>query len=154
MKPSTDSIVSLISRWFLRPGSEAAGWAALLELPAKVFAGEPDTLTYLIHTPFLADERLQNMPPIDPISVEFFEMYRNADAFLAHVNGPVFKEFVQQYGALFVGPGNPADPGDPMNQHPFTTVEFMTLQGGFSRPGIIPSAPGALASSRSKKRRP
>jgi len=115
--------VSLISEWFLKPGSEAEGTAALSQLALDVQANEPDTLTYLVHIPFLDDSRLQALPPVDPSSILFFETYRNADAFLAHVNGPVFKNFVAKHGDLFIA----------SNGSPYTTVEFLTRRAGFIR---------------------
>lgn len=139
MDTTENRTVSLISRWFLRPGSEAEGWAALQELAAQVFANEPDTLTYLVHKPYLADARLTSLPPVDPISVQFFEVYRDADAFLRHVHGPTFKQFVKQYGELFVADAD---------GHRFTTVEFMTLQAGFSRSSLAINADaGAITTS-------
>jgi predicted enzyme related to lactoylglutathione lyase/quinol monooxygenase YgiN len=129
MSMASSGHVSLISRWFLRPGAEDAGWAALRELASAVFVNEPDTLTYLVHAPLTVDPRLQSLPPVGPLSVEFFEVYRDARAFLNHVNGPVFTRFAQTYGALFVA----------SDGRPFTTVEFMTARAGFSRPGATAS---------------
>jgi len=120
---SAPAPVSLISEWFLKPGCEAEGMAALSQLALDVRANEPDTLTYLVHTPFLDDARLQALPPVDPSSILFFETYRNADAFLAHVGGPVFKGFVAAHGDLFVA----------SNGSPYTTVEFLSLHAGFIR---------------------
>src|SRR3954471_19480486 len=94
--------VSLTSTWFVRPGHEAAAVAAVEDLAAQVRAGEPDTLIYLVHTPFLADRRLQALPPVAPNHLLFFEVYRDADAFLHHVHGPVFTRFVERHGGLFV----------------------------------------------------
>lgn len=120
---SAPAPVSLISEWFLKPGSEAEGIAALRQLALDVEANESDTLTYLVHTPFQGDARLQALPPVDPSSVLFFETYRDADAFLAHVGGPVFKGFVAAHGDLFIA----------SNGSPYTTVEFLTRQAGFIR---------------------
>lgn len=117
------SPVSLISEWFLKPGSEAEGLAALSQLALDVRANEPDTLTYLVHFPFQGDARLQALPPVDPSSILFFETYRDADAFLAHVNGPVFKGFVATHGDLFIA----------SNGSPYTTVEFLWRHAGFTR---------------------
>jgi quinol monooxygenase YgiN len=120
---SAPAPVSLISEWFLKPASEAEGMAALRQLALDVEANEPDTLTYLVHTSFQGDARLQALPPVDPSSVLFFETYRDADAFLAHVNGAVFKGFVAAHGDLFIA----------SNGSPYTTVEFLTRQAGFIR---------------------
>ncbi len=115
--------VSLVSCWFVRPGSETAASAALSRLAADVQAGEPDTLTYLVSLQFAADARLQSLPPTDPNSVLFFETYRDTNAFLAHLNGPIFANFVARSGDLFVG----------TDGKPYTTVTFLQPHAGFVR---------------------
>lgn len=123
MNVPTPQSVSLTSNWFIKPGCEEAAMAALAQLVDDVHSHEPDTLTYLVHTPFHGDKRLQSLPPVDPFSVLFFEVYRNADAFLRHVNGPVFTGFVERHGELFVA----------ANGKPFTFVEFLAMRAGFTR---------------------
>jgi predicted enzyme related to lactoylglutathione lyase/quinol monooxygenase YgiN len=114
--------VSLTSHWFIRPDCEEQVMVAVQELAANVRANEPDTLTYLVHAPFM-DKRLQSLPPSGSPFLLFFEVYRDADAFLRHVNGPVFKDFVDRYGSLFVQ----------SDGKPFTTVKFLSQQAGFVR---------------------
>jgi predicted enzyme related to lactoylglutathione lyase len=63
------------------------------------------------------------LPPVGPHEIVFFERYRSADAFLAHVSGPVFTSFVAAHGEDFTGSGG----------KPFTTVEFLDLHAGFVR---------------------
>ncbi|MBP0631191.1 MULTISPECIES: VOC family protein [unclassified Cupriavidus] len=123
MSPSIPTSISLTSRWFIRPGCEPAAETALRQLAEDVLQREPDTLAYLIHTPYGGDARLQSLPPANPFSVVFFETYRDADAFLRHVNGPVFTGFVRQHGELFVA----------SNGSPFTFVEFLQMRAGFVR---------------------
>lgn len=129
--------VSLISRWFIRPGHEFAALAAVDALAAAVQENEPDTLTYFVHTPYTADTRLQSLPPSDRHSLLFYEQYRTAGAFLHHVNGPVFTGFVKDHGHHFV------------NAHggPFTFVEFLERRAGFTRSAPTPCAnehPGVM----------
>jgi len=113
-------MLSLTSQWFLRPGCEQTAIAALRQLAADVEAQEPDTLTYLVHTPYAG---LQSLPPADPLSVLFFEEYSDDAAFQRHVTGPVFTGFVKQHGDLFVSAHGSA----------FTFVMFLTRQAGFVR---------------------
>ena len=115
--------VSLTSHWFIAPGQEVEARQPLMKLAGDVRAGEPGTLTYLVHTPFGADGRLQSEPPPYPLLVLFFETYADPDAFLAHVNGPIFNQFVAQHGHCFVG----------ANGKPYTTVQFLDLLAGFVR---------------------
>jgi predicted enzyme related to lactoylglutathione lyase/quinol monooxygenase YgiN len=125
--------VSLISRWFIQPGCGKKALAALRQAADEVEAGEPDTLTYRIHIQYTGD--LQSLPPNDPLSILFFEVYRDADAFRRHLNGKIFTGFVRNHGHLFVQAGG----------KPFTTVDFLTLHAGFSRLGdaAVASDPGA-----------
>jgi predicted enzyme related to lactoylglutathione lyase/quinol monooxygenase YgiN len=115
--------VSLISEWFVRPDRWDDAMAATAALAGAVRAGERDTLTYLVHIPFTRDPRLQALPPARPFSILFFETYRSADAFLAHLDGPVFTAFVAQHGDLFVA----------ANGKPFTSVAFLSRHAGFVR---------------------
>jgi predicted enzyme related to lactoylglutathione lyase len=63
-------------------------------------------------------------------------MYRNPQAFLRHVNGPIFKHFVQQHGSLFV----PSSQGSP-----YTTVEFLNRRAGFIRQPQAASVPAVVS---------
>ena len=132
MQTTLAAAVSLTSTWFIRPGCESEALAALERLAAQVEAQEPDTLAYQIHTPFTADARLQAQPPTDPLTVLFIETYRDADAFLAHVDGPVFTGFVREHGALFVGCGG---------GQPFMLVSFLARRAGFVRGAPVPAMP-------------
>lgn len=114
--------VSLTSKWFIRPGCEGQVVEAVHQLAANVRANEPDTLAYLVHTPFI-DEGLQSLPPSGGPVLLFFEVYRNADALFRHLNGPAFKDFVDRYGSLFVQ----------SDGKPFTTLQFLSQQAGFVR---------------------
>lgn len=113
--------ISLISQWFIQPGHEVEARDALMALAHDVQAGEPGTLAYLVHTPFGADGRLQSLPPPTPLLVLFFETYEGPDAFLDHLNGPIFTTFVADHGHCFVA----------ANGKPYTTVQFLTTLAGF-----------------------
>ena len=115
--------VSLTSEWFLKAGSEEAAIAALKQVALDVQLREPDTLAYLVHTPYQSGGELQSLPPSDPQSVLFFEIYKDAAAFHAHVNGPIFTVFVQDFGDLF----------HCVNGKPYTTVNFLSRRAGFVR---------------------
>jgi uncharacterized protein len=136
--------VSLISRWFLRPGCYEQAMPVLAQLARDVRAHEPDTLTYLVHVHGQDDPRLQPLPPADPLSILFFETYRDADAFVAHVEGPDFTNFVRDHGALFVAGAD---------GKPYTTVEFLTRHAGFTR-SAEPAATDEGAASGAVNRHP
>jgi predicted enzyme related to lactoylglutathione lyase/quinol monooxygenase YgiN len=125
--------LSLTSQWFVQPSRLEEARLALQQLAAQVQEGEPDTLIYLVHTPFPNDSRLQSLPPADPASVLFFEVYRDVPAFLRHLNGPIFTTFVSKHGDLFVA----------ANGKPFVFVSFLARQAGFIRPAAGLGAPRA-----------
>ncbi|MGK3966609.1 putative quinol monooxygenase [Sorangium sp. So ce118] len=122
-------VLSLTSTWFIRPGQEGA---AVPALAAEVRESEPETLAYLVHAPHRGDDRLQALPPGAPDRVVLFEIYRSADAFLRHVQGPAFTRFLERHGDLFVA----------ANGKPFTFVEFLARRAGFIRPEAF--APAAV----------
>ncbi len=129
--------ISLVSEWFVAPGCEDEACRAVLRLAQHVEREEPDTLTYLVHRAS-TDASLQALPPVRPGSITFFETYRDADAFRAHVSGPTFTRFVADHGALFVQVGSaPAEP------KPYVTVRFLDRLAGFTRGDADASLPTA-----------
>lgn len=134
MNVETPGTVSLTSQWFIRPGCEAEVIEAVTQLAANVETEEPDTLTYLVHTQWEGEGNLQSLPPFNPLSLLFFEVYRDAQAFMRHVNGPLFTQFVQQYGTLFIS----------ADGKPYTTVQFLSRRAGFVRglPRARPASTG------------
>lgn len=65
--------VSLSASWFIRPGCEASAEKALMQLAIDIQQQEPDTLMYVIHTPFHAGIGLESLPPTTPLSVVFLK---------------------------------------------------------------------------------
>ena len=57
MNDLVTTAVSLTSQWFIRPGCEAEVHAAVTRLAFDVRMQEPDTLTYLVHTPYVWTRR-------------------------------------------------------------------------------------------------
>ncbi len=126
----------LTSEWFIIPGNEAAVARVVPELVAQVQASEPDTLIYMVHKPWPNSANLQSLPPANPGTLLFFEVYRNQAAFEAHLNGAAFTQFVNNHGDLFIQ----------NNGKPFSFVEFLHMEDGFIRS----EAPGQRASSSNK----
>lgn len=118
----TDAPISLVARWYMRPGCEAEALAALEGLIKAVEANEPGTLAYRVHTS-LGDPSLPSLPPVDASTLLFFETYRSPEAFRAHVEGAVFKDFVAAHGHLFVQ----------ADGKPYTSVFFLEPRAGFVR---------------------
>jgi quinol monooxygenase YgiN len=123
----------LISTWTINQGSERRAVDALKNLAQQVYDEEPDTLVYLPHVP---DMTQQSMPTPPSVQVVFFEIYADKDAFDAHVNGPVFKGFVAEYGSLFLSTEVTCPDGGGVS-NPYTTVEFLQLLNGFIRQGVL-----------------
>lgn len=130
MPVATQHSVSLTSQWFIRPGFEKRVQKAVKKLAADIASKEPGTLTYLVHMPWADTGVLQSLPPSTAPSLLFFETYRDADAFKAHVRGELFGQFVKDYGHCFI-PSDPItdDPGSKAG--PYTTVQFLTRVAGF-----------------------
>lgn len=131
MSEATQDPISLMSQGSIRPGFEKQVQEAVKKLPADIESKEPGTLTYLVHIPWADTGVLQSLPPPTAPSLLFFETYRDADAFKAHVQGTLFNEFVNQYGHCFI-PSGPL-PDDPSSKAgPYTTVQFLTRVAGFA----------------------
>lgn len=123
---------SLVSIWTIKEGQQQAAIAALKNLAQQVQEKEADTLMYLVHTP---DMSQASLPTPSPLQVVFVEIYKDQAAFLAHVNGPVFKNFVAENVDLFLSTTSECTGGGSVTK-PYTGVEFLIRQAGFIRPGI------------------
>jgi len=97
--------------------------SAVAQLALEVERQEPGTLVYLAHYPRMDAEGLQSLPPQVERKLLFFEVYRDAKAFLQHLNGLLFMQFVADYGSCFVS----------ANGKPYTTVQFLSRHAGFMR---------------------
>jgi hypothetical protein len=122
-------MVTLIARWYVAEGQQAAAVAALKDLANEVLSTEPDTLMYLVHTP---DMTKASLPPPTDTEILFVEAYASMDAFFAHLNGPAFTGFVKRYGGLFQTATGTTSGGETVSI-PFVQVEFLDRQAGFVR---------------------
>lgn len=123
LKMLEDQTVSLISRWYLKPGCEEEARKALTEAAKKIYLHEPGTLTYLIHQTRPDDSKLISLPSVSHEEITFFEQYRDRDSFLAHVGGEIFTTFLEKNGHLF----------QQSDGRPFLTVSFLSHIAGFKR---------------------
>ncbi len=122
-------MVTLIARWYVKEGQQAAAVGALQALAKEVLNSEPDTLMYLVHTP---DTTQASLPPPTDTEIFFVEAYKDMQAFFAHLNGAAFTNFVKQYGDLFQT-ATGTDAGGSTVSIPFVQVEFLDRQAGFVR---------------------
>ncbi|HEX5726781.1 MAG TPA: antibiotic biosynthesis monooxygenase family protein [Longimicrobiaceae bacterium] len=129
-------MVTLISRWKLRDGCPPELADTLRQLAAVVQAQEPGTLAYVVHLgapdPLAADgaPRQPPAPPYAPAQqteVVFVEMYRDAEAFSAHLAGDAFKGFVSRNLQHFYE--DPETPG-----RPNAVTVFLERESAFIRP--------------------
>ena len=112
---------STIATWYLKPECQSEGITALRRLAKDVEENEPDTWGYLVHS-----GGADSSPPNSDGTIVFVEIYKNKEAFLHHVKGPVFSKFMTDHGNLFqAGPG-----GD----SPFVQVQNVDRIQGFLRP--------------------
>lgn len=113
----------LIAKWTILPGNEAKAAEVLKQLALDVQTNEAETLLYMVHIPNFNEKSLPTPPAGE---VVFWEIYNDQDAFFKHVNGPVFQEFVKNYGSLFLNDFN-------VPSQVFMTTEVLNQLGGFAR---------------------
>ena len=115
----------IISKWTILDHFRDEVIAALKALVIKVQQAEPDTWAYTVHTP---DFNQPSLPTPAAGEVIFFEIYKDEAAFLSHVSGPVFTDFVATFGDMFLS----------SHGRPYTTLEIMIQEAGFFRPNCLP----------------
>ena len=120
---------SLVAKWTMQQGKEEAALAALRDLARQVQSDEEDTLVYLVHLP---DMSQASLPTPCNLEVLFFEVYKDKNAFLAHVTGPTFTSFVREHLDLFLSTSSTSENGTNV-KNPFVIVEFLERQAGFIR---------------------
>ncbi|PKB18296.1 putative quinol monooxygenase [Flavobacterium sp. 5] len=116
----------LTGKWTILPGNEVKATEALKKLAQDVQANEPETLLYMVHIPNFNAKSLPTPPEGEII---FWEVYEDENAFLKHINGPLFTTFVKNYGELFLSD---------FNTPPkiYMTAEILTTIEGFSRKAL------------------
>lgn len=128
-------MITLISKWKLKNGVPPDILANLTAVASKVEQSEPGTLMYLVNLPALSPldkNRQPQCPPPKPIppaeqkEVVFMEIYRDAQAFSDHVNGPVFTAFRKANIQYFQE--DPNSPGWPL-----TDTDFLGRESAFIR---------------------
>ena|SRR6185503_10548219 len=125
-------MITIIARWTIARGHEAAARTALARLATQVRAKEPGTLLYLV---FVPDMSALSLPTASPLEVVFVEGYKNKGAFLAHINGPVFTQFKAKHQALFLSTIVTGQDGKPV-QSPFVLFQNLRRVGGFVRQAL------------------
>jgi uncharacterized protein len=116
-------MANLITRASIKPGYEDAAKRVLAKLVDDVRTHEPDTLTYVVHTPSSGNQRLQSLPHTHTRQAVIFGPCRNGEAFVRHTNGPSFARFLAEYGQLFAS----------AEDSPFSNFECLSIDDGFNR---------------------
>lgn len=126
-------MITVVSRWKLKNGVPAELAAALKEAAFNYQEAEPGTDLYFVNLaapkPLGPDLKPAATTPIaaeDQQEVVFVEKYTDAEAFAAHVNGPVFTEFRTRHLKFFQE--DPNQPGWPKRE-----TLFLEEQSGFAR---------------------
>ncbi|MFT6100924.1 MAG: quinol monooxygenase YgiN [Arenicella sp.] len=129
-------MVRLTSKWKLKNGLTPEVLHNLAAAAELIQSKELGTLMYLIHleAPFPLDSSGRViMPPPSLIpndqqtDITFIEVYKDADAFSAHINGSIFLDFL--YENLKYFEEDPEKPGWPV-----TETHVLELDAGFIRP--------------------
>ncbi|MCM8535778.1 MAG: antibiotic biosynthesis monooxygenase [Lentisphaeraceae bacterium] len=123
-------MVSLISKWQLKDGCPKDLQKLLIDIAPKVKDSEDGTLMYSVH--LTAKEPSDSASSCDlekQTEVTFFEIYKDAEAFTLHVNGPVFTTFRKESLQYFKE--------DPNNKGwPITQTEFLNIESQFIRTAL------------------
>ena len=140
-------MIALFSRWKLKDGCPPEFQAVLHDLTAKVLASEPGTLMFSWNLP--ASQPPIGPPPTyevcnDPDLVRppekgelvFFEVYRDAEAFSAHLRG-TFQEFMTKHRDFFF---------TPWQGHPRPETVYLDPQSLFVRSALAPADTASPAS--------
>jgi len=131
-------MIRLTSKWKLKNGLTPEVLHNLATAAEQIQDRELGTLIYLIHleAPFPLDDsgkviepRPSSIPNDQQTDITFIEVYQDADAFSAHINGSIFKDFLQQNLKYFAE--------DPKKQGwPITDTHVLELDAGFIRPEL------------------
>ena len=102
-------MITILARFKIQPGKEAAAEQALSDMAAAVEANEPGALVYLF-----------NRSQKDPSEITVFEAYADGEAFSAHSQSPHMGQLRPNFGPLF----------DPAS----VKIERLERLAGFVRP--------------------
>lgn len=112
---------SKIVTWCLKLESRSEGIAALKQLAIDIEAKEPGTWGYLIHSGAAG-----STSPCSDDTIVFVEIYRDEQALIGHLHGPVFTKFMTDHGDLLQG--------GPGGDSPFVQFQNVDRIQGFLRP--------------------
>lgn len=137
-------MIALVSRWKLKNGCPPELTAALEELTAAVESQEPGTLMFAAH--LKAPHPPLGPPPeyevsddpdavraVEQAELVLFEVYRDAEAYSAHLRGPA-TEFRRQNSRFFI---------TPWQGHPRPEVIYLDPRSAFVRSALLEA--GAVA---------
>ncbi len=130
-------MIALFSRWTLKNGCPPELRAAVERLASAVRDGEPGTLLYSVHFPAPCppigpppDYAVSHDPAVagsvDLNELVFFEVYRDAEAFSAHLRGAV-RDFMRDHRHHFL---------TPWQGHPRPEVVYLDPQSLFVRSAL------------------
>lgn len=121
------NVFQVEARWSMKPGNRDKIAAALLDYVKAVKVIEPETYMYTVS---FADPSPDSaaIPPMQLDQVTYNSAWKDHDAFVAHTKEPVYQEFLQDHGDLFIQ----AVPGS--TTHPYMTTSVLKRIAGFLRP--------------------
>ena len=109
-----------IATWYVKKGKRAKAVKALKALAKQVQKQEKNTWGYLVHSGAAG-----SLPPSSPDTIVFVEIYKDKKAFLAHVNGKPFGDFLKNNKDLFLSV--------PPGKDSFFQVQILKRIEGFVR---------------------
>lgn len=117
-------MISIVARWSLIEATRAQALDALAELARRVEREEPFVPMYTIHVP---DFSIDSYPTPAPTDVVFFSVFDDRAAFEAHLHGPVFSDWLAEFGHLFLFNGDSL----------FVVSELLSRSAGFVRQSMV-----------------
>jgi quinol monooxygenase YgiN len=128
IRPGADVMTAwqVEARWVMKPGTREKVKEALKGYVYNVLTQEPETLMYTVS---VVDTSPQSkaLPPSQVDALVYNSSWTNQQAFFDHGSGPVYQDFLKEYGDLFVqaGPGS--------TTHPYMTTSVLKRFAGFFR---------------------
>jgi quinol monooxygenase YgiN len=117
-------MLSVVAKWSMLSGRRDQALAALKILALEVQREEPFVLMYSIHVPH---PHVTSFPTPSECEVLFFSVFTDLAAFKAHLDGPVFRAWMDQYSHLFLT----------KNDDLFVISEFLDRATGFVRTDMV-----------------
>ena len=122
------TLFTVIARWNIQPGHEAAARRALHRYVVDVHRVEPGTFMYTANTPVPAGQS-PSFPTSALNQLVFNSGWKDHAAFVEHTQAAPYRDLLEQHGRLFLQTN-----GATTSNQPYMTTSVLTRIAGFFRP--------------------